>query len=164
MRDEHAKVILAIDGAERCTRKLIDWVKEEQCEGVASSGDLDVLLDWIIDAREATMDVIRDDRERAALKRIRTARAYKRLRAGGMRTGQVPYGFELDESDRLRRCEREVVAVNRAVHLRDQGASFRAITEDLNEHHRDAARGSGWYITTVSRLVKRREGASREDT
>jgi hypothetical protein len=44
-------------------------------------------------------------------------------------------------------------------HLAEAGETVPGIVEVLNREHRARARGSRWHVTTVRRILKRREVA-----
>ena len=127
---------------------------------------MDSILDANIDARQGVMALAEEERRTAVNKAQRRDSAYAVRRSEGRRLGGVPYGWELEDkvSGQMRRCEREALAVERMLYLRDESCfSYRAIVDDLNESHTGASRGARWHLTTVRRLLMR-EKASRADT
>ncbi|MFW6084340.1 MAG: recombinase family protein [Gemmatimonadota bacterium] len=97
--------------------------------------------------------------ERAVIRaRTRAALAHKRAR--GERTGgKVRYGERVAADGlRLEPHPEEARAVERALALRSEGLSIRAVAARLNAEG-VPARGSKWHPTTVARLLRRAEAA-----
>jgi hypothetical protein len=99
----------------------------------------------------------------ACAERTREALAHKKTQK--LRTGGIPFGYRIDESNPARskktnspvalvenEIEQEALAIVRK--LRQQGMSIRAIVEELNKRGVPTAKGGTWHIQTVQRALK----------
>lgn len=84
--------------------------------------------------------------------RTRAALAHKKAR--GEKYAPVPFGFEEIEG-RLVEVRKEAKVVSHIIHMRDSGASFKAIADYLNQSGITGKRGGKWHASTVHYLVKR---------
>lgn len=94
----------------------------------------------------------------------RTKEALSYKKSQGLRTGNVPFGYKLDDtSTEVSKktgapakliedpIEQEALAIVRE--LRSQGMSIRAMVEELNKRNVPTAKGGRWHIKTVQRAL-----------
>ena len=87
----------------------------------------------------------------------RTSSALKHKRAQGEKTGgDVPYGFELDETGHLVENQNEQKAILLICRLTLKGYSLRAICRELEKEGYETKTGKAtWNPKTVSMIIKR---------
>jgi DNA invertase Pin-like site-specific DNA recombinase len=91
-----------------------------------------------------------------AMIRGRTSAALRKKRRRGERTGgSLPLGSKLgDDGKTLEADEDEQAVMDRALTLRDEGKSIRAIAATLNAEGLTTKTGKQWNHTTAHRLLK----------
>jgi DNA invertase Pin-like site-specific DNA recombinase len=89
--------------------------------------------------------------------RMKRGRLAKKAR-GGYASGAPPYGYRADGQGNLvpDRAQQEGVALIRA--MREEGASYRTIADELNRRKIPTKRGlvGSWFPSTVSACVRRK--------
>jgi DNA invertase Pin-like site-specific DNA recombinase len=77
------------------------------------------------------------------------------LRSKGLRTGEVPFGWDADEDNRLVRYEPEQQLLVMMSSMRGRGVSLANIAGILNEHGIPTKKGGRWHGKTVQRILAR---------
>lgn len=93
------------------------------------------------------------EHERALL-RVRTREALRALRARGRRAGTVPWGFVAGPGGELAPHEGERATVARALALRAEGRTLRAIVDALAAEGHRARSGRPLSLTQVARVLR----------
>jgi DNA invertase Pin-like site-specific DNA recombinase len=94
---------------------------------------------------------------RMVVKRLRDGRAIKAA-TGRKAVGSYPFGYRVGGQGRYRDAvvhPDEAVTVREIVHLRGEGASYRAIADRLNGRDVRAKNGGRWHPMTVRAVVLR---------
>lgn len=100
------------------------------------------------------------EHEREAIS-IRTKAALQAAKARGVTLGNpraaeaAPLAHRANQAQANRFAETIAPLIER---LRNQGMSYAAIAEDLNERHIPTARGRSWYAGTVRNILQRTSG------
>jgi DNA invertase Pin-like site-specific DNA recombinase len=97
---------------------------------------------------------------RMVVKRLRDGRSAK-TRAGRKAVGSYAFGTQAGGVGRTRDAipePSEEIVVQRIVHMRKHGASFRAIADLLNAEAIPAKRGGSWHPMTVRSVELRYRG------
>ena len=89
----------------------------------------------------------------------RTKMALAHKKANGEVYAPVPFGYEAIEG-RLVTVKREAKIVAEIIAMRDSGASFAAIAEQLNGRGIEGKRGGRWFASTVRYMVNRQARAA----
>lgn len=154
--------VLAVERLQRLGTDLLTqerWILEARRTGsqvLSATGEKSALSDAPPAARAtARQAVARLDEIDRAVKggRLQAARRTKAAE-GGFAFGSPPYGFRV-ELGQLVPVPEEQEAVERMLSWREnEGLSFAAIADRLNEGGTPARRGQ-WYPTTVSRVLAR---------
>ena len=94
--------------------------------------------------------------ERLAIKE-RCQRGREARRQQGKRIGEVPYGWDIDDTNTLVRNTTEEETLNLILELKSQGLSVRGIAQRLNDLEIPTKKTSdkGWSHNQVHRLLKR---------
>lgn len=88
--------------------------------------------------------------------RVKFALQHKK-RQGKRTSGQLPYGYRLDEDGETLLPHDEERGNLAFIHeMREEGLSLRKIVDRLNKSPR-RPRGKQWYLTTVAKLLRREE-------
>ena len=86
----------------------------------------------------------------------RTAAALQSKKSRGERVGEIPYGYCLaDDGVHLVPCDDEQKIISRIYSLKDDGCSFRAIAQRLNDDGHPTKKGGAWSHVQVSMIYKR---------
>jgi DNA invertase Pin-like site-specific DNA recombinase len=119
-------------------------------EGTGSDSPADVLMRRMVDAFAEYERLIIGARTKAAL---------QAKKARGERTGSVPYGYRLaedgvhlDEDP----TEQEVLRLVRL--LRDGGATYRTIAQELASRGYSSRTGSNWHPQTIKNIAEATNG------
>ena len=89
----------------------------------------------------------------------RTKMALAHKKSKGEVYAPVPFGYEAIEG-RLVTVKREAKIVAEIIAMRDSGASFAAIAEQLNGRGIEGKRGGRWFASTVRYMVNRQARAA----
>jgi len=91
--------------------------------------------------------------------RERTKMALAHKKANGEVYAPVPFGYEAIEG-RLVTVKREAKIVAEIIAMRDAGASFASIANELNGRGIEGKRGGRWFASTVRYMVNRQARAA----
>ncbi len=86
--------------------------------------------------------------------RLRTKAALKRLKDEGKRTGQIPFGYAVDESNTLIKCGYEQGIKDNILELHQSGMSTRAIAKQLQVENLKGRKGFLSHVQ-VHRIIKK---------
>ena len=114
-------------------------------EGTDSDSPADVLMRRMVDAFAEYERLIIGARTKAAL---------QAKKARGERTGSVPYGYRLaDDGKQLApdETEQEILRVVRL--LREGGATYRAIAQELTTRGHTPRMGTAWHPQTIKNIA-----------
>lgn len=101
------------------------------------------------------------------LTRERTRGALARKRAGGLRSGAIPYGHRLDPTDpdqqRLLPDVDQQRVIDQIVGMHAGGYSLRDIASSLNQQGIRAQRGNAWQPSAIHGILNRNRRAAAAD-
>ena len=95
----------------------------------------------------------------------RTKAALQARKNRGLRTGHIPFGFNVDSDKKLIPEESEIRTILRTIELRDEGLTYNKVAEQLNSEGLFNRNGK-WYQSSLYRVLKgwNKDGQNRYST
>ena len=93
--------------------------------------------------------------------RMRTRAALRQLKKKGKRTGEIPFGFKVDDQNNLLPNKLEMLVISEVMRLHGLGISMRAIARQLKADGMRGRKGSLTHVQ-VGRIIKSQKQKSME--